>query len=314
MAKVYDPADPKLTSRYDFFTSTLHSNALRTLSVPWAVGGSYSISTSVPLPKCDPLTSLKSFTCDQFTAFSLGFRIASVDGRLTKFTDGSTGLTASTNVNGFAMEVHAKSPGFEEFSSGYVRVTKGPMHVSFEAPCIEDQQLVPPIVTVGINQTVAKHVNVIAQLDSRRKAKLGLKFQPCGHMHASVGLAVTDSLTNLHMLETSVYGETHEGVSLGLIGRFVGPRAGMEIIATKKLGKKSNEIVSPEGKVELHQPVIGIMHDVSASKTTAFLDLGIAATTVSTMKFGIKMGLEVVESKFTEPKFCFHITASESSS
>ena len=298
MVQVFDPCDPL---RHDFFGKTLHANALRAISVPWSVEGNYSITTSFPFPGCDPLKFLKSYSCDGFTSFSLGFQLGGSEAQLSKFTNGSTGIS----VRSYGLDIHAKTPGFDEYSSGFIRFTKGPLHLSVQAPCIEDRTLLSPIWTLGVNQPVAKHVNLIAQVDTGNNAKVGIKFQPCAHMHAGVGVGN-------NFLEMSMYAETHEGVALGFLGRALGPRSGLQVIASKKIGSKSHTVTSPEGKVELPQPILGVRHDTAAGRTSAFVDISIAATAVSTMNFGLKMGVDILENKITDPRFSFHISASES--
>lgn len=307
---VSDPLEWK--SKFDFFSKVLHVHALSSVHSPWTIGSSYSIKTAVPLKGCEPLTGLRSLTTENFTAFSLQFQtLSGLSTEIAKYTNGCSGISAfgrigdTTNVS-----LHAKSPGFDEYSSGSLIIENHQLHCNVQVPCLENLKMVTPVVTVGTRLGFAKHYSLIAQASSlaASRLKLGLKFQPCDHMHAGLGISLNDRLSVNH-LEASVYAGLHSGATVAALGRFYG-KSDFQFVFTQPVGSK-REVQSEAAKVLVNQPVVGVRHDLSSSKTCAFIEMGVAATADSTRSIGLKLGVEVEGNKVRDPKLCFHITAAE---
>jgi hypothetical protein len=300
-SEVYDPQSEPF-KKFDFFNCTLHGRALKTFHNPWSVSGTYSVRTIVPLNGCEPLQFLSSYSNSAFSVFSLGFSLPqNVTASLSKFTNGCSGIGVQF---GESVSVHAKTPGFDENFSGRIDLNHAPFHLSLQAPCLEDMQLVSPSVIVGVNQPIAKHLFFIGQFSGTNKLKAGIKFQPCAHMHAGVGIG------NDGVFEGSMYAETHDGSTIGLIGKYGSRKSGIEFIGTRKVGK--NEFVSEnEGsKFGLPVPVLGLRYDSYLDRTMVFMETGMwASSNSSKMSFGMKVGLELT--KFSDPRICFHLSANE---
>ena len=317
---VIDPLD--LKSRNDFFCTQLHNRATSAVQSTWWMGSRYSIRTEVPLMGCEPLIGLKSLTCDEFTAFAIKFRTLwplTAETDLAKYTNGSTALSSRILSNdGFRINLHAKSPGFLPTTSGRVDLEKIfanntlTVYGSLESDSLEESSR--PIPTIGVSWMFAKHLYLIAQKSALWG--VGLKFQPCGHMHAGLGMTLSHKGA-LESVESSVYAETHSGATIAVLGRYkpVLP-SNIQVLFTQPIGQKyESTAVDPsgksEGKVVVPQPQLGLMYDFMAEKMGAFIDFGIGAQTssLSMMNLGVKLGFEWTKN---EPRFGIHLTAQES--
>jgi hypothetical protein len=312
---VEDPLDWR--TRFDFFSKSLHVHALKSVHSPWSLGSSYSIKTSVPLIGCEPLKGLRSLTTEHFTAFSLQFE-TTMSGLLTditKYTNGCSAISAGGKIGEkWNVSMHAKSPGFTEWSDGSFAVERDDIHVSVQAPSLEDMQLVTPILTVGTNLKISKNLFIIGQASSslQSRMKLGIKFQPCNHMHAGIGFCFNDQLS-VHTVEPSLYAGLHSGATLAFLGQLKlkeGLKSNFQLAFTRPVGTRK-EAETETAKVVVNQPILGVRHDWVSEKTCAYLEMGIAATAESTRSFRVKFGIEVEGTKIRDPKLCFHITASE---
>jgi hypothetical protein len=160
----------------------------------------------------------------------------------------------------------------------------------------------------------AKHLYLITEKSALWS--FGLKFQPCGHMHAGFGVSLTHK-GSLETVESSVYAETHSGATIAVLGRYkpVLP-SNIQILLTQPIGQKYESVaVDPsgisEGKLVVPQPQLGLVYDFMAEKVGAFIDFGIGAQTssMSMMTLGVKLGFEWAKN---EPRIGIHLSAHES--
>ena len=307
---VYDPLD--LESRNDYFSRSLHLHALEKFT--WFLNSSTSIRTRIPLAGCEPLTGLRSVTCGSFTAFALKFNtLWPVDAttELSKFTNGASGISVQQG----GIKVHAKSTGFDETPSGRLDVVKPitpylTVSASVEAESLEQPK---PVAKLGASWELKKNIFLISQVayGTLDAAKLGIKFQPCGHMHAGLGLSI-DRTGSVNTIESSVYAETHSGATVGILGRYnAHKRSSLEVFLTQPFGSRVESAPNEEGvKVVIPRPKIGFMYDMLHVKYFGFVDMSISAQTKNSMTLGVKIGMELVKN---EPRIGVHLTAFESS-
>jgi hypothetical protein len=306
---VYDPLD--LDSRNDYFSRSLHLHALEKFT--WFLNSPTSIRTRIPLAGCEPLTGLRSFTCESFTAFALKFNtLWPIDAttELSKFTNGASGISVQQE----GVKVHAKSAGFDETSSGRLDVVRPispylTVSASVEAESLEQPN---PIVKLGASWEFKKNLFILSQVayGTLDVAKVGIKFQPCGHMHAGLGLSL-DRRGNVYTIESSVYAETHSGATVGVLGRYnMHKRSNLQVFLTQPFGSRLESAPNDEGvKVVIPRPKFGFMYDMLHEKYFGFVDLSISAQTTNSMNLGVKIGMQLVKN---EPRFGAHLTAFES--
>jgi hypothetical protein len=191
-----------------------------------------------------------------------------------------------------------------------------------------------PIVTLGTCVQAAKHIYVIGQV-SGSLLSMATKFQPCGHMHA--GLGVDFGFTGIKSkiiaksIQSSLYFGTHSGGSFALLGRLgldTSVASNLQIGGTMKLWKPDpvspgqNHIgtspLSPETSKSIEAtvstPIIGFNYDLLQDKISTYIDLKLSASEPkqSTISLNVRLGMYVdTNSLWRTPTFGIHLNASE---
>ena len=307
--------DPLDFAAANFFTHALHLHAHSKISKH--PKDQYTVQTGIPLPACEPLTGMRSITCYQFTAFSLQFNVMNAPTEFAKFSNGATSVTTTVPLAEKAsLYVHAKSPGFAETSSSRIaydsRIGEHRLHASIDLPSLEDPE---PALTLGGVVRIKKDWELIGQL-ARDDVSVGVKFQPCGHMHAGLGVAFGSAYT-VKNLQSSVYAATHAGGSLAVLGTYAlnGGLSNLQLMTTTRLNLWSSGTDSPRAdgvEVRLPAPRLGFAYDLVNQRTSVFIDMRVSASAParkSAMNLGVKLGFDVT--KFGQPRFTAHINASE---
>ena len=332
--------DPLQPYQADFFTKALNLHALASVSTKALPRDKYTIRTFMPLTGCEPLTGMRSMTCADFTVFSLIFTTSPLVSEVAKYSNGTTGVTAKYAMDkSTLLTAHAKTAGFDPSSSSRIQVDKivnerGDMfHVAIDTPSLEVPE---PILTVGGSTSVAKDTTLITQLWRELPAQgslfdtlsVGVKYQPCGHMHAGIGadLGFTSKDLNVKNLHSSVYLGTHAGGSLAVLGSLALDRArphSLRVGGTTQLriwDKPLPEAIpvdSPprEPTVVIPYPVLGVNYDLVQERTSAFVDLKLLAVPstekTARMDLSLKVGMHVMGTNWKEPQLSVHLNAAE---
>ena len=265
------------TTPPDLFISALHGP-----TVP-SIDSSFSIQTYLPLAGCDPLYGMRSMTCDQYTLFSLFFRFSDkLKVQVGKFSNGAFSL----NAQGPFFDVYTQSAGFEPTPSAT-------LHLKIPLDAMSKLNLAFDItdgIAVGGHRQLNSHWTAHAQLRDT-SGSFGLRFQPCGHMHASFGLAVNrpNSLKNL---QASVSLETKQRATFSLLG----------VMDTSSLHAfRIAATLPPKGPV-----VMSANYDLATDRMYTYADIKLATPPIS---INFRVGIET--KSFNTPRFSLHINATE---
>lgn len=327
--------DPLNLFQTDFFTQSLHLQAQSAVSSKALYRDPYTIRTYIPLSGCEPLAGMRSMTCSDFTVFSLIFRTGPLLSELAKYSNGATAITShyTTPIENATVTVHAKSSGFDETSSSRVQFDKQftpaghSVHLAVDTPDLERPA---PILTLGSSIQVTKNVSLISQI-SQELAQLdtvsiGAKFQPCGHMHAGVGAAVSVTPKNITIksIQSSLYFGTHSGGSFAALGSIGldGVRghslklAGTTLLKLKYLAYSPTVPSDPSMRspsISIPYPVLGFNYDVLQDTASAYMDVKLSASDAkrAAIDISLKMGVHLNKDSWKEPGFSLHLNASE---
>jgi hypothetical protein len=328
---VHDPT--RSDSAGDFYSKAMHSLALEAIALKSLPSDLFTVKTAIPLPLCEPLVGMRSMTCSDFTAFTLSFKISKSDIELSKFSNGSTGLSlAIPTPSGASLYLFTQSPGFDENSKAKIAVDLplGPnkVHASLDMPSMDNPE---PVLTLGSVINVNKHVDLIAQLEKPVNGQplstiinFGAKLQPCGHFHTGLGFeALTDGLGHfkLQNIHSSTFFATHAGGTFALIGKygFLTPHSlQLAVTSQMKLWKQAQkEPDTPGPYLVSPYPTVGLSYDLVSSRTCAFVDMSIGAWNPSTterdrgVNLNLKVGVNILKSNWREPHFGVHLSAAE---
>ena len=274
--------DPLATDSSDFFASRLHQKINRLLSNIVPETNQLTLRTSLPLAGCEPLAGMRSYTCPDFTAFSLVFKTGGTVHEVSKFSNG----TNSFSIRNKLFELYAKSSGFEETASGRVSVFLDANNtITIESSDIENFS---PKISIGSVLGFGKNWAILSQVNLRDAAgSFGIKFQPCGHMHAGVAINTNpwNSKSVLKSVQSSLYFETHKGGVFGCIGTVgldsstpnniaLGLTSRMDSVLPRKITAKDTG-----GIVEIPSPVIGMNYDLFRKRISGFVDFQFMAKT-----------------------------------
>lgn len=318
---VRDPSQP--SQPVDYFASKFHDSAHKMLLQQGLPSGQLSVSTSLPLAGSEPLVGIRSMSCADFTAFTLQFHtVGPITADVSKYSNGCSGISAEHVAGPTVVRVHAKSSGFDETASGrftvdykYSERISGQIRTDF--PDLNSQR--PSNVSVASELQLSKNVVLISQMNhdtvNTTGLSSGLKFQPCAHMQAGVGVDRTNPLSKLAVtrLVGNLFFETHAGSRFGLMGRVGGnSKPDFNIAASTKLISALEN--HPETSVQ--SPVLGLQYDTASQTICSYMQLGVSAGNgaKSRMNLGLKLGMRMdAKSMFAKsPVFTLHVTASES--
>ena len=323
--------DPTVSEQGDFYTRKFHNLAFDSITTNGLPEDRFTVKTMIPLHNCEPLVGMRSMTCSDFTAFKLSFLLGKSDIQLSKFSNGATGVSVSVPTpSGASLALYTLSPGFEENAQGKVSVDlplgSHALHVSLDIPSLDQNP--EPILTLSSTVKITKHVDVISQLIRPVKTggqavasvlHLGVKFQPCGHCHAGLGLeANVGGLRNIH---SSAFFVSHSGGSFSLIGKygFNGTPHSLQFLTTSqmKLWKhKQTEYDKTQPYLISPYPTVGLSYDLVSNRASAFADISLGAWNPSAerergVNLNIKVGVNVLKNNWKEPFFGVHLNASE---
>jgi len=317
---IKDPLNP---FHADFFTTHLHLHAHAAVGAKAFPRDQFSIKTVIPLSGCDPLIGMRSMTCSDFTAFSLMFRTGPFLSEIGKYSNGASSVTTKLNVDpDTVISVHAKSPGFDDTSSSRIsgdrrfqlgKKLQGAMHMAID---IADLGNPDPFLTLGGSVEMRQYFHVISQVN-RESLSLGVKFQPCGHMHAGIGMDFDLSRKIFRDIQSSLYFETHAGGTVGVLGTLSIDKqrqSSLLLCGTTQIQLWDQPAQSTSGDAEVlsvPNPVMGFDYDVFHDRASGYVDLKIlaAAPKKSSVNLSVKMGFTTVS--WRNPIFGMHLNASE---
>ena len=266
VALVHDPMDEQ--SR-DFFTKSLHLSASL---VPNSA--QFHVQTFLPLVGCDPLCGIRTVTAKGLAALALRFK-PSLDNvtEIAKFSNQCLSLTTQTGM----FYLHAKSSGFDEYPSFKLQMDNGKYHFSLQTVCADPRYL--HSFTFGVCTQIAKHVFAISQLTDRILS-IGLKFQPCSHMHAGIGWS-TDKIMQGSLLLGDAQNNT-----FALYG------------TTKKVAQVHAQMSNGAA----------LFYSYFDDRIAAHLTIKLAAERI---RLNIRCGIEILRKDFHQPMFTLHFNARE---
>ena len=327
--------DPLNRFETDFFTSALHRHAHMAVTADVLPKDRFSIRTFLPLAGSEPLTGMRSVTCDDFTVFSLVFRTLPVVTEVGKFSNGTLSLTSRFPLDKFtAVAVHAKSAGFEETPSSRIRIERAvpgwrsTLFVSVETPSLEFPQ---HILTLASSHELSKSVSLHSQMSQSelRSGKFfdtfsaGFKYQPCGHMHAGLGVAVnTADVVSVKNIQSSMFLGTSGGGTFACIGNFCLDKSaphslqiGTSVRLSKELPIAQPADPNQRPLLRIPAPVFGVNYDLVQDRLTSHVDLKFLASNsrenASTVNLNLRIGVEVLSKNFASPRFSLHLNAAE---
>ncbi len=297
----------------DYFVSRFHgmAHAFIAASLP---RDQLTVSTALPLAGSEPLVGIRSMSCANFTAFTLQFEtVGPISADITKYSNGCTGVTALHKAGPVSVGLHAKSAGFDENASGRLEVDyrhsdSVSSQVRMDFPNLDTQR--PGNVSLGSSLRVSKNVFFISQV-ARDAVVGGLKFQPCAHVHAGLGIEQQFSKVPATVIHSSMYLETHNGSVFGFMGALgKGGTSSFKAAASTKLVSWFGPQKEGDSKVS---PVVGIQFDKQEVASYMHLALSASNGTKSKMNLGLKLGVRAgIKSLLTEaPQFSLHVSAAE---
>jgi len=157
-----------------------------------------------------------------------------------------------------------------------------------------------------------------------------MKFQPCGHMHAGIGLVGRISKSPIiESIQSSLYFGTHSGGTFGLVGS-AGPAAptNLAINITSRLDSwlpKKILASDNEGIVEIPSPVIGFNYNLFQRRLSSYVDFQFTAIpavnggeqqavivrrSVGPISLKLRVGLDYIPTG-KDVSLSFHLNASE---
>jgi hypothetical protein len=321
--------DPLATDHSDFFTTRLHQriNRLVTNAVPDTT--QLTLRTFLPLVGCEPLSGMRSYTCPDFTAFSLLFKTGGNNAihQISKFSNGTNSFAVSASN----LSLYAKSSGFEETASARVTVGLGE-HNSLTIESSDLENLAAARVSFGNVLKLSKNWSIVSQISFFDTAAVGFKFQPCGHMHAAIALTANPWSTKRYLkhVQSSLYFETHKGGVFGCIGTFnldkssvphnisLGLSSRLDYVLPRKIAAKDSGSI-----VEIPAPVVGMNYDLFKKRVSGYIDFEFAAkpeeaipresTQPGPISLKLRIGVSVDQSQWPPtPALSCNLSATES--
>jgi hypothetical protein len=332
---VSDPSDP--TEARDYFVSRFHHLAHDLLFRRVPRDDQIVISTALPLVGTDPLVGMRSMSCASFTAFGLLFKTEGPAWtEISKYSNGSTGVNVRVQRGEIDTRVHLKSSGFDETASGRVAFNldenssgvSGQLRLDFT----DLNGQVPSSILLGSSYRISKAVHLVSQSNHDLSSVFaGLKFMPCGHMHAGVGIELRNRLSKQEgtsattVLHTSGFCQTHSGGSFGFIAGMGKNDVDLRIGGTTKLfswmpnhqnqeadEENSNSVA---GSYNIPSPVVGWQYDLGSRTVSSYVDVGLSAGNgaKSRIHLDLKFGLKWIPGKaLNEPAFSVQVSGYES--
>ena len=326
VSEMQEVRDPLSAENWDYFSSRLYQKINRVMANMVPDSNQLTLRTSLPLAGCDPLAGMRSYTCPDFTAFSLVFRTGETLHEISKYSNG----TNSYGIRSKYFELYTKSSGFEETASGRVSVFLDSNNsITIES---SDMENISPKISVGSVFEFRKNYAIVSQINLRdATSRIGVKFQPCGHMHAGLALNTNPwaSKSILKSVQSSLYFETHKGGVFGCLGTIgldsstahnlsLGLTSRMDSVLPRKITAKDTG-----GVVEIPSPVVGMNYDLFRKRVSGFIDFQFTAkpepqdlpakTQPGPINLKLRIGISVDQSQWPPaPALSCNLSATES--
>jgi len=323
---MFQVRDPLATSNCEFFSEKMNQKINKLLANTVPDTNQLTLRTSLPLANCEPLAGMRSYTCPDFTAFSLLFKTGSdTIHQVSKFSNGTNSFSFQNKY----FHIYTKSSGFEETASGRFSVSLDSNNtITIESSDLEN---LSPKISIGSVAKFGKNWALISQLNLLDAAgSLGIKFQPCGHMHAGFGFT-TNPLSAKKLFKSchsSLYFETHKKGVFGCIGTIgldgtvphnfsLGLTSRMDSVLPRKITAKDTG-----GIVEIPSPVVGMNYDLFHKRFSGFIDFQFTAISQpqeipksqpGPITLKLRMGISIDQSQWPPaPAFSCNLSATES--